>query len=81
MAFNVAFLQRGRIALQAPLDQLLDEVLEVHGADAALATLLAAAVLARGPGMALLRGLEPQALPSGLLTQRVSLEDLFEALT
>ena len=51
------------------------------GADPALATLPAAAVLARGPGMALLRGLEPQALPPGLLTQRVSLEDLFEALT
>jgi ABC-2 type transport system ATP-binding protein len=81
VAFNVAFLQRGRIALQAPLDALLEEVLEVRGNGAALSALPSAAVLARGDGMALVRGLDAQALPPGLLAQRASLEDLFEALT
>jgi ABC-2 type transport system ATP-binding protein len=81
VAFNVAFLRHGRIALQAPLDQLLDEVQEVRGSEAALSALPAAALLARSDGMALVRGLDPQALPPGLLAQRASLEDLFEALT
>ena len=36
--------------------------------------------LARLPGRWLLRGL-PDTLPSGLLAQRATLEDLFEALT
>lgn len=81
VAFNVAFLQRGRIALQAPLDALLDEVMELRGSAAALAALPPEAVLARGDGMALVRGLEAKTLPPGLLAQRASLEDLFEALT
>ncbi|MCB1997125.1 MAG: ABC transporter ATP-binding protein [Burkholderiaceae bacterium] len=81
VAFNVAFLRRGRIALQAPLDALLDEVLDVRGATAALDALPAAAVITRGDGQALVRGLAEAALPSGLVAQRVSLEDLFEGLT
>ncbi|WP_326541043.1 ABC transporter ATP-binding protein [Pseudorhodoferax sp.] len=81
VAFNVAFLQHGRITLQAPLDQLIDEVLEVSGPDAALAALPAAAVLVRGAGRCLLRGVPEAALPDGVITRRVTLEDLFEALT
>ena len=39
------------------------------------------AVLARGDGQVLVRGVDEAALPAGLIAQRVSLEDLFEALT
>ncbi|MCP5269810.1 MAG: ABC transporter ATP-binding protein [Burkholderiaceae bacterium] len=81
VAFNVAFLQRGRIALQAPLDALLDEVLCARGPAAALDALPPDAVLARGDGQVLVRGVDEAALPAGLIAQRVSLEDLFEALT
>jgi ABC-2 type transport system ATP-binding protein len=81
VAFNVAFLQAGRIALQAPLDQLLDETLVVQGAEAQLATLPQAEVLARQGGRWLLRGLSADGLPAGLIAQRATLEDLFEVLT
>jgi ABC-2 type transport system ATP-binding protein len=81
VAFNVAFLQHGRIALQAPLDELLDEVLEARGPEPLLARLPEAAVLARQPGRWLLRGLAADRLPAGLAAQRVTLEGLFEALT
>jgi ABC-2 type transport system ATP-binding protein len=85
VAFNVAFLQDGRIALQSPLDELLDETRVVIGTDDRLALLPAACpaarVLARRPGRWLLRQADEAALPSGLVAQRASLEDLFEALT
>ena len=81
VAFNVAFLREGRIALQAPLDELLETSQIVAGADAQLALLPAAAVLARQPGRWLLRGVEGATLPAGLVAQRASLEDLFEVLT
>ena len=81
MAFNVAFLQRGRIGLQAPLDQLLDEALVVSGPEPLLAALPDGAVLARTPGRRLLRGLAEAQLPAGVVAQRASLEDLFEVLT
>jgi ABC-2 type transport system ATP-binding protein len=81
VAFNVAFLQAGRIALQAPLDQLLDETLVVQGAEAQLATLPQAEVLARQGGRWLLRGVSAEDLPAGLIAQRATLEDLFEVLT
>ena len=95
VAFNVAFLQRGRIALQSPLDELLDDTRLIVGADERLAALPsalpAARVLARLPGRWLVRGpdhplggvtpLEGAVLPPGLVAQRATLEDLFEALT
>ena len=81
VAFNVAFLQGGRIALQAPLDALLDEALVVSGPEPLLDRLPDAAVLARPPGRRLLRGLAEAQLPAGLVAQRASLEELFEVLT
>lgn len=81
VAFNVAFLQQGRITLQAPLDQLIDEVIAVSGSAAALATLKDVDVLARSAGGWLLRGADESRLPAGLMARPVTLEDLFEALT
>ncbi|MFN4116621.1 MAG: ABC transporter ATP-binding protein [Inhella sp.] len=81
VAFQVAFLQAGRIALQAPLDQLIDETLLVQGPERQLATLAADCVLARHGGRWLLRGLREHELPEGLIAQRPTLEDLFEVLT
>ena len=81
VAFSVAFLQDGRIALQSPLDVLLDDTLLASGPEALLATLPDSAVLARPPGRRLLRGLAEAQLPAGLVAQRASLEDLFEVLT
>lgn len=85
VAFNVAFLQQGRIGLQAPLDELLEETAFVAGAEAQLAALAATRtgteVLARLPGRWLLRRPDTATLPPGLVLQRASLEDLFEALT
>lgn len=81
VAFNVAFLQGGRIALQAPLDALLEDTLLASGPEALLDTLPAAAVLARPAGRRLLRGMAQAQLPAGVVAQRASLEDLFEVLT
>jgi ABC-2 type transport system ATP-binding protein len=81
VAFNVAFLQQGRIGVQAPLDELLDETAFVAGAESQLALLNGHDVLARLPGRWLLRRPDAAALPAGLVLQRASLEDLFEALT
>ncbi len=81
VAFNVAFLQQGRIGVQAPLDELLDDTAFVAGAEAQLAQLAGVEVLAKLPGRWLLRRPVPAALPPGLVLQRPSLEDLFEALT
>ena len=81
VAFNVAFLQGGRIGLQAPLDELLDQTRLVLGPEPLLATLQGVEVLARLEGRRLLRHLDERALPPGLVAQRASLEDLFEVLT
>ncbi len=81
VAFNVAFLQAGRIRVQAPLDELLDQTLEASGPQALLDSLPAASVLARQPGRALLRGLREDHVPAGLAVRGATLEDLFEALT
>lgn len=81
MAFNVAFLHEGRIALQAPLDELLDETRLLVGPEAVLATVTGVEVLSRRPGRWLVRCADaPPAVP-GMVVQRASLEDLFEALT
>ncbi|WP_310388373.1 ABC transporter ATP-binding protein [Roseateles sp.] len=87
VAFNVAFLKQGRIALQAPLDELLDEVRVLSGSSAELQALIAAQgmqVLSRSP---LEDGRErwlvrfPQGLPAGSGGERVNLEDLFMEMT
>jgi ABC-2 type transport system ATP-binding protein len=83
VAFNVAFLNKGRIALQAPLDELLSDVLALSGPEPTLSALVAqpgVQLLARQGERWLLRGVHKQALPSGVLAQPVSLEDLFEAI-
>jgi ABC-2 type transport system ATP-binding protein len=81
VAFNVAFLQDGRIGLQAPLDELIEETRLVTGPEPLLAALQGVEVLARQDGRRLLRHLDERALPPGLMAQRASLEDLFEVLT
>lgn len=84
VAFNVAFLREGRIALQAPLDELLEETRLVSGPEALLAPLASAhgvQLLARQGERWLLRHLDDSVLPRGLVAQRASLEDLFEVLT
>lgn len=81
VAFNVAFLREGRIALQAPLDSLLDETRLVLGPDPLLDALAGPDVLARQPGRRLLRHVDESRLPQGVVAQRASLEDLFEVLT
>jgi ABC-2 type transport system ATP-binding protein len=90
VAFNIAFLNRGRIALQAPLDELLETCRLVTGPESALQA------LARQPGVQSLaiqpldggraRGLlrfqhGVPALPATLMGQAPTLEDLFLALT
>ena len=89
VAFNVAFLSQGRIALQAPLDELLEQVRAFSGSVAEMATLIARLgaqplkrtpleagrerVLARLPALA--------TLPAGVTADRVNLDDLFTELT
>ena len=89
VAFNVAFMRRGQIALQAPLDELLDEVRAVSGPSAAVQALLQGAgriALSRSPldkgfERCLVRSAAPLAAASGVQIQPVNLEDLFMALT
>ena len=81
VAFNVAFLREGRIALQSPLDELLDETRLLVGPEARLAALSGVEVLMRRPGRWLVRRIDEATLAPGLVAQRASLEDLFEALT
>lgn len=89
VAFNIAFLQGGRIALQAPLDELLESCRIVTGPSAAVQAAVAtsgAAVLARhalqgGQERVLLRDVAAGSLPAGLHTQQPTLEDLFMELT
>ncbi|HLO93546.1 MAG TPA: ABC transporter ATP-binding protein, partial [Burkholderiaceae bacterium] len=88
VAFNVAFMARGRLALQAPLDGLMDQCRIAQGmpqtlqAGAAGATVLSRRALGDGEERWLLQWPEGQVLPheAGRL-QRVQLEDLFEELT
>jgi ABC-2 type transport system ATP-binding protein len=81
VAFNVAFLREGRIALQSPLDELLYETRLLIGPEALLAALPAVEVLSRRSGRWLVRRVDEARLVPGLVAQRASLEDLFEALT
>jgi ABC-2 type transport system ATP-binding protein len=87
VAFNLAFLSEGRIALQAPLDELLEQVRAFTGSVTELAGLfsrLGAQPLKRTP---LEAGRERvlARLPAGVAppqdAQAVNLEDLFAELT
>jgi len=89
VAFNVAFLAQGRIALQAPLDELLDQVRALTGSVTEMAALMArlgAEPLKRTPLEAgrervLARLPADAALPAGVAVDRVNLDDLFAELT
>jgi ABC-2 type transport system ATP-binding protein len=89
VAFNLAFLSSGRIALQAPLDELLDQVRTFTGTVTEMATLMArlgAQPLKRTPLEAgrerVLARLPAEAtVPDGVAVDRVNLDDLFAELT
>ncbi|MCV2362469.1 ABC transporter ATP-binding protein [Paucibacter sp. DJ1R-11] len=91
VAFNLAFLQNGRIAVQAPLDSLIEEVRLVSGPSAAIQALLAgsgAELLRRQPEAAgrercVLRFAPGQVplLHGELSVAELNLEDLFVELT
>lgn len=89
VAFNVAFLTGGRIALQAPLDELLEQVRAFTGSVTEMAGLMArlgAEALKRTPLEAgrervLARLPADAALPAGVAVDRVNLDDLFAELT
>ncbi|RZJ08130.1 MAG: ABC transporter ATP-binding protein [Rubrivivax sp.] len=89
VAFNVAFMSGGRIALQAPLDQLLDEVRAFTGSVTEMAALMSrlnAQPLKRTPlesgrERVLARLSSDAALPPGVQVDRVNLDDLFAELT
>lgn len=89
VAFNIAFLSQGRIALQAPLDELLEQVRAFTGSVtevAALMTRLGAQPLKRTPLEAgrervLARLPADTALPAGVAADRLNLDDLFTELT
>ena len=89
VAFNIAFMTGGRIALQAPLDELLDQVRAFTGSVtemAALMTRLGAQPLKRTPLEAgrervLARLPADATLPADVAMDRVNLDDLFAELT
>jgi ABC-2 type transport system ATP-binding protein len=90
VAVDVAFLSGGRIALHAPLDELLDSSLRLGGAPADVQRFVAAHrldMLARAarpgsPAVARLRADAPMPAPAaGVTVERVTLEDLFLAIT
>lgn len=89
VAFNLAFLAEGRIALQAPLDELLDQVRAFTGTVTELAGLFArlgAQPLTRKPLEAgrervLARLPANTTVPAGVAADRVNLDDLFAELT
>jgi len=89
VAFNLAFLSGGRIALQAPLDELLEQVRAFTGSVTEVASLLArlgAQPLKRTPLQAgrervLARLPADAAVPAGVAADRVNLDDLFAELT
>ncbi|GAP35426.1 ABC transporter ATP-binding protein [Piscinibacter sakaiensis] len=95
VAFNVAFLGAGRIALQAPLDELLEQTRRVSGPATALDGLLRGAHRLSDEALQVAPGMPPQrvviarwetgAPPAGTgpacRVEPVTLEDLFMALT
>jgi ABC-2 type transport system ATP-binding protein len=90
VAFNVAFMARGRIALQAPLDELLEHSRRISGPASAVQAYVSAHRLRTlastpldGGGLAVLGFGEQPAVPAdtGLRIEPLSLEDLFTGLT
>ena len=88
VALDVAFLTNGRIALHAPLDELLESSVRLGGVPADIERFIAQHQLlavSRGAGAPLIaRGRDAQSMPKGTPTvsvDRVTLEDLFLALT
>jgi len=89
VAFNLAFMNGGRIALQAPLDELLDEVRVLTGTTAELQALLQRlgaqslkrTPLAAGRERVLARLPAGVHLPPEANADAVTLEDLFMELT
>jgi ABC-2 type transport system ATP-binding protein len=87
VAFNVAFLSQGRIALQAPLDELLERVRAFTGSVTEMAALMArlgAEPLKRTPleaGRERVLARLPAGVPAPQDTREVNLEDLFAELT
>ena len=89
VAFNFAFLSQGRIALQAPLDELLEQVRAFTGSVTEMGALMArlgAVPLKRTPLEAgrervLARLPADVAVPLGVSADRLNLDDLFTELT
>ena len=89
VAFNVAFLHAGRIALQAPLDELLEDTRLLTGPSSELQALLARlgvdalrrTPLEAGRERVLVRLPAEPSLPPGVQADPVNLEDLFLELT
>jgi len=84
VAFNMAFLSGGRIVLQAPLDELLEEMRLFTGSPAELARLglspLKRTPLEAGRERVLARLPAGRDLPAGVQADAVNLEDLFAEL-
>jgi ABC-2 type transport system ATP-binding protein len=90
VAIDVAFLAGGRIALHAPLDELLDSTVRLGGAPDDVQRFIAAhqldalsrATRAGAPAIARRRAERPMPLTTpGVTVDRVTLEDLFLAVT
>jgi ABC-2 type transport system ATP-binding protein len=89
VAFHMAFMSEGRIALQAPLDELLDEVRLLSGTAAEVQTLLQRlratplkrTTLSAGRERVLARLPSGTTVPAGTAAEVVTLEDLFMELT
>jgi ABC-2 type transport system ATP-binding protein len=89
VAFNLAFLSGGRIALQAPLDELLEQVRAFTGTVTEMATLMARlgaeplkrTALEAGRERVLARLPDQATVPAGVAMDRVNLDDLFAELT
>lgn len=89
VAFHMAFMNEGRITLQAPLDELLDEVRLLSGTTAEVqalvqrlgVTALKRKPLAAGREQVLARLPSGTPWPAGTPGQPVTLEDLFMELT
>ncbi len=89
VAFHMAFMSGGRITLQAPLDDLLDEVRQVSGSPTEVqatlqqagATALKRTALPDGRERVLARVPADTPLPQGTRAEPVTLEDLYMELT
>ncbi len=86
VAFNVAFMRDGRITIQAPLDELLDQTRQVSGnsaqvnlyAERSQAQILRIRSLGDGRSVAMLKISQSQAQDAaGLNIERTNLEELF----